>query len=390
MAASRNRGKVKIGIIGVGQIGKIHLENYQKTPGAEIAAIADIDKAEARRVAGLFKVPSCYYDARDLLARDDLDAVDVCLHNNYHLPYTVAALKSGKHVYCEKPMAGAYVDAQTMLEEARKRRKKLAIQLFTLFSRETKAAKALIDEGRLGRLYHARSTGYRRRGRPFVDGYGTDKFVKKEVAAGGALFDMGVYHIAQVLYLLGNPEVLTISGKTYQETDMDPRRRTSSGYNVEELGVGFVRLEGGVTLDIIESWAIHLNPFEGSFVVGSEGGVRLDPFGYYTNSGDLDVNASVDLDNFQWRQLTVRCIGDVYDSPQHHWVAALEGRVELLPTAEVALNTMLISEGIYLSEKLGREVTALEVREMSRSLAVKIPRPARAAAGASLKTKGTA
>jgi len=390
MAVSRNRDKVKIGIIGVGQIGKIHLQNYQKIPGAEIAAIADIDKPEARRVAGLFKVPSCYFDVQDLLARDDLDAVDVCLHNNYHMPYTVAALKSGKHVYCEKPMAGAYVDAETMLAEARKRRKKLSIQLATLFSRETKAAKALIDAGRLGRLYHARSTGYRRRGRPFVDGYGTDKFVKKEIAAGGALFDMGVYHIAQVLYLLGNPEVLTISGKTYQEMDMDPQRRASSGYNIEELGVGFVRLEGGVTLDIIESWAIHLNPFEGSFVVGSEGGVRLDPFGYFANIGDLDMNASVDLDNFQWRQHNVRCIGDVYDSPQHHWVAALEGRVELLPTAEVALNTILISEGIYLSEKLGREVTALEVREMSQSLAVKIPRPARAAAGASLKTKGTA
>ena len=46
-----------------------------------------------------------------------------------------------------------------------------------------------------------RSTGYRRRGRPYVDGYGTDSFVKKEVAAGGALYDMGVYHIAQVIFL---------------------------------------------------------------------------------------------------------------------------------------------------------------------------------------------
>jgi predicted dehydrogenase len=387
MAASRNRDNVKIGVIGVGQIGKIHLQNYQKIPGAEIAAVADIDESEAKRVAGMFKAPSYYANAQDLLARDDLDAVDVCLHNNCHMPYTVAALKSGKHVYCEKPMAGAYVDAETMLDEARNRRRKLSIQLDTLFSRETKAAKALIDAGKLGRLYHARSTGYRRRGRPFVDGYGTDRFVKKEVAAGGALFDMGVYHISQVLYLLGNPEVLTVSGKTYQETDMDPGRRASSGYDVEELGVGFVRLAGGITLDIIEAWAVHLDPFEGSCVVGSEGGVRLEPFGYYHNVGDLETNSSVDLERFDWRQHTVRCVGDAYDSPQHHWVAALQGRVELLPTAEVALNTMLISEGIYLSEKLGREVMAAEVRAMSQSLAIEIPRPARAAAGASLKAK---
>ncbi len=390
MAVARNRDRVKIGIIGAGQIGKIHLENYQKIPGAEIVAIADIDKAEAKRVAALFKIPSCYVNAQDLLARDDIVAVDVCLHNNYHMPYTIAALKAGKNVYCEKPMAGAFVDAQTMLAEARKLKKRLSIQLSTLFSKETKAAKALIDAGKLGRLYHARSTGYRRRGRPFVDGYGTDSFVKKQVAAGGALFDMGVYHISQVLYLLGNPEVLTISGKTYQETDMDPARRASSAYNVEELGVGFVRLAGGVTLDIIESWAIHLNPFEGSCVVGSDGGVRLDPFAYYTNIGDLDLDAACNLNNFDWRQHNVRCVGDVYDSPQHHWVAALQGRVDLLPTAEVALNTMLISEGIYLSEKLGREVTAAEVRETSRSLAVKIAKPARAAAGAALKIKRAA
>lgn len=388
MAASRDN-KIKIGIIGVGQIGRIHLQNYQKIPGANVVAIADINMPEARRVAAQFKTPSCYSTAQELLARDDIDAVDVCLHNNYHMPYTVAALKSGKHTYCEKPMAGAYADAETMLAEAKKCRKKLSIQLATLFSRETRAAKALIDDGRLGRLYHAKSTGYRRRGRPFVDGYGTDNFVKKQIAAGGALFDMGVYHISQVLYLLGNPEVWTISGKTYQETSMDPARQASSGYDVEELGVGFVRLENGITLDIIESWAIHLNPFEGSFVVGSEGGVRLDPFGYYTNIGDFDVNAAVDLANFEWRQHNVACVGDVYDSPQHHWVAALEGRVELLPTAEIALNTMLISEGIYLSQKLGREVTAAEVRQMSQSLAVKIPRPARAAAGASIKTGKT-
>ena len=58
----------------------------------------------------------------------------------------------------------------------------------------------------------------------------------------------------------------------------------------------------------------------------------------------------------------------MYDSSEHHWIAALQGRVELLPSAELALNTMLISEGIYLSERLGREVTADEVRESSVSI----------------------
>jgi predicted dehydrogenase len=64
--------------------------------------------------------------------------------------------------------------------------------------------------------------------------------------------------------------------------------------------------------------------------------------------------------------------GDAYDSPQAHWIAALQGRVPLLPTAEIALNTMLISEGIYLSEKLGREVTPDEIRQHSVSTAIQV------------------
>jgi predicted dehydrogenase len=372
MSHNENHRKIRIGIIGVGQIGKVHVNNYQGIDGAELVAIADVDEQEARQVSERYGIPHVYADFRQLLARDDIEAVDVCLHNNLHRPVTVAALEAGKHVYCEKPMAGAYRDAEVMYQTSRDLGLKLAIQLRTLFDVETKAAKALIDEGLLGHIYHARSTGFRRRGRPYVDGYGSPAFVQKQNAAGGALYDMGVYHIARMLYLLGNPEVSRVSGKIYQETEMDPTRKAFSRYDVEELGLGFVRLADGVTLDIIEAWAIHLDRFEGSSVVGSQGGVRLEPFGYFRSIGDLDVNSTTDLERFNWRLHTVREVGDVYDSAQHHWVAALQGRADLLPSAELALNTMLISEGIYLSDRLGREVTADEVREASASTAVKL------------------
>ena len=364
--------KTRIGIIGVGQIGKGHVHKYQSMPHVEIAAIADINEAEAQRVAAENGIARVYTDFRELLARDDIKAVDVCLHNNFHMPATVAALEAGKHVFCEKPMAGAYIDAERMLTTARECGLMLSIQNREYFTNETKAAKALIDGGHLGKLYHARSTGHRRRGRPFVDGYGSPFFVQKETASGGALYDMGVYHISTVLHLLGNPDVLRISGKTYQEIAMDPGRRRRSGYSVEELGLGFVRMADNISLDIIEAWAIQMDAFEGSFVVGSEGGVRLDPFGYFHSVGDLDMDATANLASFNFRLHGVRERGDVYDGEQQHWIAAVEGRVELLPTAEIALNCMLISEGIYLSNRLGREVSAQEVREASVSTAASI------------------
>ncbi|GGF98109.1 Gfo/Idh/MocA family protein [Paenibacillus abyssi] len=372
--------KIRIGIIGVGIIGKAHLDYYAKIEGAEVVAAADLNEAELKSVAEKYNIPHTYTSFQELLKRDDIDAVDVCLHNNAHAPVTIEALKAGKHVYCEKPIAGSYIDGKSMLEAAELYGKKLHIQLSFLYHKETIAAKTLIDEGKLGRLYHARSTGYRRRGRPYVDGYGTQFFTRKETAGGGALFDMGVYNISQMLYLLGTPKVKTITGSTYQEMEIDERRNGISGFDVEEMGVGFVRFEDGLTLDIIESWAIHLNEFEGSSIVGSNGGIRLPgyaqgrriPMSYHTNLCDMEMDSTFNLDAMDYRWHNLRDNRDAYDSSQHHWIAALQGRVELLPTAEIALQTMLISEGIYISQHLEREVTSDEVVSMSQSLSLQL------------------
>jgi predicted dehydrogenase len=153
---------------------------------------------------------------------------------------------------------------------------------------------------------------------------------------------------------------------------MDETRQQTSRYDVEELGLGFVRLADGISLDILEAWAVHLDKMDGSIILGSEGGVRLDPFGYFRSLGDIDLDSTADMGAFSWRLHTVRADGDAYDSPQHHWVAVQQGRVPLLPTAEIALNTMLISEGIYLSSARGEEVTAEEIRAASKSTALNV------------------
>lgn len=369
---STHSNPIRIGFVGVGQIAKNHLKSYDTIDGANIVAAADLDADELARVAELHKIPDTFSDFREMLKRDDIDAVDVCLHNNLHAPVTIAALEAGKDVYCEKPIAGSLADGQAMLDAAKATGRKLHIQLGTLYSQESKAARKLIADGKLGQIYHSKSSGYRRRGRPFVDGYGTDNFVKKEIAAGGALYDMGVYHISQMLDLIGAPEIERISGKIYQETGMDEGRRQSSGYNVEELGLGLVRFGNATTMEVIEAWAAHMNPFEGSYIMGSVGGVRLDPFSYFNTTSDMPMNATFEIGSADTRWHSLDPLESAYDSSQHHWIAALQGQVELLPTADIALKTMLISEGIYLSDKLSREVTADEVRDASVSTAIKL------------------
>ena len=95
-----NNKVIRIGVIGVGQIGNSHLEQYAKIAGASVVAAADINPKELKQVADKYKIDATYADFRELLKRDDVDAVDVCLHNNLHAPVTMAALEAGKHVYC--------------------------------------------------------------------------------------------------------------------------------------------------------------------------------------------------------------------------------------------------------------------------------------------------
>ncbi|MBO0992120.1 Gfo/Idh/MocA family protein [Bacillus sp. SD088] len=370
---------IKVAIIGVGLIGKQHIKNYLDINNVEIIAVCDLDRNEAKEVAQKFNIPHVYSDYKEMLKRDDIHAVDVCLHNNLHSAITIEAFQAGKHVYCEKPIAGTYFDGKAMVEAAKEYGKLLHIQLRSIFRSDTKAAKALINEGMLGNIYHARSTGFRRRGRPFVDGYGTPAFTRKESAGGGALFDMGVYHIAQILYLLDLPKVDRITGKLYQEMPMDRHRQEQSGFNVEEMGLGFIRFHGGLTLDIIEAWSVHLNQFEGPSIVGSSGGIRLPAypgefskkdFSFHSTIADIDFDSTPDLERMEIRRHSLNENEDAYDSPQHHWIAALQNRVELLPTAAIALQTMLISEGIYLSNALGREVSVDEVINQSKSTSI--------------------
>src|SRR5512140_2633567 len=96
-------GKVRIGVIGTGQIAKQHLERYAKIPEAEIVAVCDIREDEMERVARQYNVPYMSPNYQDLLAREEIDSVDVCVHNFLHAPITIDALKAGKNVYCEKP-----------------------------------------------------------------------------------------------------------------------------------------------------------------------------------------------------------------------------------------------------------------------------------------------
>lgn len=376
--------EVRIAFIGTGIQQRVHAINYQKIPGVKFVAACDIIEEKLNEFCDDFNIEHRYVDYREMLKRDDIDAVDITVHNNLHLPLVVEVLRSGKHCYCEKPMAGSFADALTMYKASEDYGKMLHIQLARIYDPATVAAKEYIDKGKLGKIYHARSYGYRRRGRPYVDGYGEKEFTQSKMAQHGALYDMGVYHISQLLYLLGLPKLERVTGKVYQELDMDPVRKEISKFDVEELGVGFAYYENGLTLDIIESWAIHGGPFPSSAIYGSKGGISLgsgygsikenpmdNAFTFYDEELGYPRVIKLDLYAEFSRRAQVDPSYSFYADSQSHWIAALRGECQLLPTKDIALETMRVSEGIFLSSTLGREIYADEIPTLSKSTALR-------------------
>ncbi|MDR2569797.1 MAG: Gfo/Idh/MocA family oxidoreductase [Oscillospiraceae bacterium] len=370
--------EINVALIGTGIIANEHVGRYRKIEGVNIIAACDLDEVKLNAFCDKWNIPNRYTDYREMLERDDIIAVDVCLHNNLHAPISVAVMAAGKNCYCEKPMAGSYIDAVAMKNAAAEFNVKLHIQLSYLFTAHTTCAKKIIDAGRLGNIYHTRSYGYRRRGRPFVDGYGEKEFVSKLWAGHGALFDMGVYHISQLLYLLDTPEVERVSGAVYQEVDMDELRKAQSGYDVEELGVGFAKLKGGLTMDIMESWAIHGGKSPPSSIHGSNAGLQIynsyipeeNKIVYLSEVEGYPAETSLDIAAEQYRRRKIDPSRSLFNNSQAHWIGVLRGDCEPIDTANIGLQTMLISEGIFISGKLGREVTAEEISSLSKSNAI--------------------
>lgn len=377
--------EVRVALIGTGVISHQHMERYAGIPNAKVVAACDIDKKKLEAWGEKYQIKDLYTDFRELLKRDDIDAVDVCLHNNLHVPMALEVLKAGKHCYCEKPMAASYADAKLLYDFAKKSGKELSVHLDMMFLPQSRVARQMVEGGELGHVYHARSVGLRRRMRPGLDvpppSFSRD-FITKKWAGHGALYDMGVYHISQLLYILGTPRLERVTGHTYQEVAYNGGPAADAGMEVEELGVGFATYENGLTLDVIESWAIHMDEFGPAFLAGSKGGLKLtqEPvFGstapslkFLTAKGSADVDIDLRTGSNAMTEGFIDPKSRFLANDQTCWIAYLSGELEeRYDTAWLALQTMLVSEGIFLSSELGREIKADEIEELSNSTAVR-------------------
>jgi predicted dehydrogenase len=277
--------KMKVGIIGTGQIAKsVHIPGYLKRASeVEIVAVANPNIEKAKKIAAEFRIPNVFQSYEEMLIQCELDAVSVCTPNKFHAPATIAALKSGCHVFCEKPPALTTEEAIRMAETAKEAGKILTFNFHYRHSTEVATIKRFVDAGELGEIYAVRVQALRRRGIP---GWGV--FTDKELQGGGPLIDIGIHMLDTALYLMDFPEPEVVLACTHQRIGNRPGVGLmgpwdAEKFTVEDAAMGMVRFKNGASLILETSFALNMKEKSilNVHLYGDQGGATVFPPAIY-------------------------------------------------------------------------------------------------------------
>lgn len=354
---------LRVGVIGLGWAGQQHLNRYAAREDVDVVGIAGLEDKVRDKLAKAFDVPFAVPHWEDLLEQADLEAVSIAVPTFLHAPIAIAALDAGLHVLSEKPMARTAAEADAMVEAARRNGRVLEVAFNHRYRGDISSMRDQVQADALGRVYHARAEWWRRAGIPSLGSW----FTNKEMGGGGPLIDLGVHMLDATLHMLGEPKVLAVSAVTHAELGprglggaVGDKQAVGSAFEVEDLGVVLLRLEGGASFTLETSWATHRPTGDDMAITlyGTDGGIELRTINYAPATVTLFGLAP---DGSEDRVLPERA------SLGHEAVvdAFLDAVADTAGWAEhdgtIAATRSRILEAAYLSAQRGSEVTMAEL-----------------------------
>jgi predicted dehydrogenase len=259
--------KYGVAVIGLGKISDIHITGWQKLGDAEVRVVVDVDPKRAEEKAKLHNIPSYDTDFDRILQRPDLDIIDICLPHDLHAPYSIKALRAGKHVLVEKPIATKLADAEEMIKVAKEAGKKLMVAESLRYSGVYDHVADLLSKKAIGEPFL-----FSTRCEYFVDlsrfqGAHTGWRSVPEKIGGGVLLESGIHNMANARYFMGEVEyVYALRGK-----------QTRTEIPVEDTVTLLMKFKNGSTGQGTFAWGAKWSKvFIESTVYGTKGVLGLD------------------------------------------------------------------------------------------------------------------
>ncbi len=349
--------KIKVAVIGCGTIAtNAHIPGYLNNPDVEIKYFCDIIPERAEEKVKTHGVGTAVVDYHDILNDDEVEAVSVCTPNNLHNKIAIDFLRAGKNVLCEKPAARTYEEALEMQKVQHETGKVLNIGVVNRFNTGVNKIREIIERGELGEVYHIYVSFRAHRSIPGLGGM----FTTKEISGGGVLIDWGVHYLDIVMYCMGDPKPLTVSGEAYCKLGKNIPEYSFTGmwagppdlngtYDVDDFVTGMVRTEGP-TITFNGAWAQNIGESE-TYIdfIGDKAGIRLQygsDFKIYTAKDQTlyEISPSYKVDNAFQNEIDsfIRCIKTGEKLPSH---------------IDKAIITAKIMQGIYDSSESHREIS---------------------------------
>ncbi len=348
------RSEIRVGIIGLGNIGQYHAERLLDH-GVTLVGGVDIVESARKRFASRYDVE--VYDRSEPLF-ESADAVVVTTPNEFHEPYAVNALEDDVHVLLEKPLANSVESGERIVRAATESEAVCMVGFNNRFSNTVEYVVHRIQRGEFGRVSHVEANYVRRRG---VPGRGT-WFTHRKAAGGGALIDLGVHAIDLSLYVLGFPPLSEASGVTrsefgrredYTYLEMWGNDAGPSAFDVEDSASAFVRTDDDRTISLEVAWATN-RPATHEFVVhGTEAAARFDLL-----ENDLTVHTASTGGPNALEDTSVRTRDvDTHKLEQAVFLDAIEGETKAVTNVEEALAVQKVVDAVYRSNEAGRSVS---------------------------------
>jgi predicted dehydrogenase len=329
--------RVKIGIVGVGWVAQVvHLPLLIKMQEVDVVAVCDKEKSKAQLVAEKFGIRGLYTDAQQMLDKENLAAVIILTSTDAHKDPTIAALKAGKDVLVEKPIARTYGEAVEIAETAKSMKGKLMVGMNHRFRPDTMILKSFIEGKELGKVFYTRVGWLRKRSSD------SSWFTQKEKSGGGVFIDLGIVMLDMALWMMGYPDVKRVAA-----THFNHKTR-----QVEDTSLVTLTFKNGSAMNIEVSWSMTLDDdIYYCNVFGTDGSASLNPLRINKELHGNIVNvAPAKLDQSQ------NLFRRSYENELKHFIGAVKGLHPIISTGEEAVQRMKIVDAVYRSVRLGKEV----------------------------------